>query len=237
MKKNVLNIFLSVAITIMTILCYKCFVGLCSPIRLETRYTLYEYGAKTYIFHSDRSFDEILVRNGKEEKAGYGMYSVDGDTIHICFVTSSTWQPEQHTMKIEDNGACLRNESAVYRSDSHVMAFYTILAVLSEIVLIIIAFRVNDLERNALLELEREWPYMTEEEKEQHRQKFTAEYDEKTRRITAKYNDRMNKLNLSFTDTMSEEEKEQQRQSLTADYNDQMGRLTVKYRNTMNKLQ
>jgi hypothetical protein len=234
MKKNVLNIFLSVAITVMTILCYKCFVGLCSPIRLETRYTNSSGDeTTTYIFHLDGTFDEIL--NTKEETyKAKGVYTFISDrAVFVSYLPTDSL----NEMKIENNGALLNSQYGKFYSSSHALIYYTILAVISEIVLIIIAFRVNDLERNALLELEREWPYMTEEEKEQHRQKFTAEYDEKTRRITAKYNDRMNKLNLSFTDTMSEEEKEQQRQSLTADYNDQMGRLTVKYRNTMNKLQ
>lgn len=142
MKKNIINTFLAVAIALMTILFYNSMTGIFKPIRTETKYTSNEYGAQTYIFHSDGTFDEIVVRNGEEE-TGYGMYAVDGDTIHVFFIMAPYWQTEQFTMQIEDNGASLKSGDRIYKAGFYMTALYAVLTGISEIGLIAAVFVIN----------------------------------------------------------------------------------------------
>lgn len=142
MKKNIINVFLSVAIALMTILFYKSIVGFSNPIHTETEYTLNEHGAQTYIFHSDGTFDEIVISD-EEKENGHGLYVVDGDTIHLYFIMAPSWQSEQVTMQIEDEGDSLKSRDRVYKSGVHKTAVYAVLTGISEVGLIITVFVLN----------------------------------------------------------------------------------------------
>lgn len=152
MKKKIINIFLAVAIALMAILFYNCFMAIFNPIHLETKYTrtqrtitgnITNDSTQTYIFHADGTFDEIVIQDGEEER-GYGLYVIDEDTIYLSFLKAPYWQTEKFTMKIQTEGEALSlGDSVVYKSGFHLMALYAVLTGTSEIILIIAVFLTN----------------------------------------------------------------------------------------------
>lgn len=164
MKKNIINTFLAVAITLMAILFFNSMTAVfkAKPIFVETEYvcekklTGYNGQVKetcTYIFHSDGTFEQIRIVEGGEERKAYGMYAVSGKAIMYyngeirLFYTIDPYNLAViNILSIKDNGATLEG-SGIYKAGIYKTRLYAVIAGISEIGLIAAVFVVN---RNAV---------------------------------------------------------------------------------------
>ncbi len=143
MKKNIANVFLSVALTIVSILLYNCITELFCPILTETKYTCTEYETQvTYVFHSNGNFETTIIQDG-EKKVISGSYAVEGNEISLFYIHGRYGEPEKSTMTISYNKLSLIDGNIWFVSGSYMPALYTFLLWVAEIGLIITVIVLN----------------------------------------------------------------------------------------------
>lgn len=167
MKKNIINTFLAVAITLMAILFFNSMIAVfkAKPIFVETEYvcekkfTAQVKVTYTYIFHSDGTFEQIRIDEGGEERKAYGMYAVSGKglagysngLIYLFYTIDPYDLAVVNPLMIKDNGATLDGAtlegSGIYKAGIYKTRLYAVIAGISEIGLIAAVFVVN---RNAV---------------------------------------------------------------------------------------
>lgn len=141
MKKTILNIFLTVAITLITILLYNCIVNVSTPIHLNAEYRSQKYSTETYVFYSDGKFKKTVADWDGEVDTGSGVYVIDGDKVGLLFLSAPIGQSKEVTMQIGDNGSILKIGDTEYKAESNPMIGYLVLVSIGEMCLIgIVAF-------------------------------------------------------------------------------------------------